>query len=430
MSGLVSLGTNAIGRLLPARFRGAVFYIEEAGGTYGRRHADHEYPDRDIPYAEDLGRKQRVWPMTGYVIGTGFRFLRDALIRACERKGPGSLYHPAIGTVQAVCRTCTWSEQREAGNRCVFTLEFAEAGELLQPTGLPDTAQLLEVAADALGVAAEAAFTAVFDVSNALSYVADFATTDVQATSVALERMRKPAYGYDQSDVSEALESLYDDADHLVDVPPELTRRTAECFEFFSDAAEPYSVGMSMLTFSVEYNSGADYVDVVAPIAPFAAVGSRADVTPAPTVPPGTELPSRAWLARNQAAWQRFAREQALREVGYLTPAMNFSSYDDADRVMTAMTEAFDSAENAAADAGNDEVYIALIDLRGACMADIMSRRGSLTPLVNYRMPRMSNAITMAWRFYQNANRNEELVEMTNCYTPAFMPMAGKIKVS
>ena len=140
MSGFIGLATAAYGRLLPARFRGAVFYVDDAGGSYGRRFADHEYPDRDTPYAEDLGRAQRVWSITGYVIGPNFRFLRNALLRACERKGPGTLYHPAIGSVQAVCRNVRWSEQREAGLRSTFTLEFAEPGELLEPAGMPDTA--------------------------------------------------------------------------------------------------------------------------------------------------------------------------------------------------------------------------------------------------------------------------------------------------
>jgi prophage DNA circulation protein len=436
VSGFIGLANNIGGKLLPGRFRGAVFYAESAGGTNGYRYVDHVYPDRDIPYAEPLGRAQRTWSITAYVIGPGFRFLRDALVRACERKGPGTLFHPAIGVVQAVCRSVQWNEARDAGNYCTFTLEFAEPGELLQPSGFPDTAQLLEIAADALGVAAETAFVAKFNVEDALSYVGDFAATDVQATSVALERMRKPEYGADQSEVSEALESLYDDAYGLVHQPPELCTRTASCFEHFSDASDAHAAGLSMLTFATEYNSGSDYVDVVAPISPFAAGGSRAssnpadNVTPPPPVPPGTEYPSRVWLLRNQGSWQRFAREQALREFGYLCPALRITSQTQADEVLEAMTAAFDNAETAAADAGEDDVYIALIDLRGACMQDIYARRSTLAPMVDYRLPRSTNAIVMAWRFYQDCNRDLEIVAETNTYTPAFPPMRGTIRAS
>jgi prophage DNA circulation protein len=432
MSGLMGLGTNVYGKLLPARFRGVAFYVDDAGGSGGGRYADHEYPDRDTPYAEPLGRKQRVWPITGYTIGAAFRFQRDALIRACEKKGPGTLFHPAIGTVQAVCRTISWREQRVAGGRCEFTLEFAEPGELLQPSGAPDTAQLLEVAADALGAAAEAAFTLVFNVEDALSYVGDFAATDVQGCSVALERMRKPEYGVDQAPVTEALESLYDDAYGLVHQPPTLAQRTAECFGHFSEAGDAHAVGLSMLTFATEYSAAVDYVDVVAPISPFAAGGSRAgtDISPPPPSPPGTEYPSRVWLIRNQGAWERFAREQALREFGYLTPALRIESQAQADEVLAAATAAFDAAETAAADAGEDDVYLALIDLRGACMADIYARRGALVPMVAYQMPRTTNAITMAFRFYQDRNRDLELVAETHCYTPAYMPIRGTIKAS
>lgn len=430
MSGLIALGVTVMGRLLPARFRGARFYVDSAGGTYGRRFADHQYPGRDKPFAEDLGREQRVWQITGYTIGPTFRIQRDMLLKACERKGPGTLFHPAIGPVQAVCRRVQWNEARDAGLYCTFTLEFAEPGELAAPVSEAGTAQAIESAADALGEAASAAFESVFDVTNALSYVADFAGFDVQGVAVLLERMRKPLAGLDQSGITEALSSLYDTAHQLVHAPADLVAATADCFAQFSGAGDAVTAGLSMLTMATDYVSGQDEVDVVPPISTVgSAVSGMAAASPRAADPPGTEYSSSAQLTRNQGAWQRFVREQALREVGYLTPGMDIASYHQAERIMEAMQVAFDGAETAAADAGNDQVYIALIDLRGACMADIMARRGSLKPLVAYHMPRTTNAITMAWRFYHDANRDLELVDMVNAYTPAFMPIRGTIKV-
>lgn len=41
-------------RLRPARFRGKTFNVDESSRTGGRRGLTHEFPDRDIPFREDL----------------------------------------------------------------------------------------------------------------------------------------------------------------------------------------------------------------------------------------------------------------------------------------------------------------------------------------------------------------------------------------
>jgi prophage DNA circulation protein len=43
----------------PASFRGVIFHVETGGKSSGRRTVTHEYPKRDDPYAEDMGRVAR-----------------------------------------------------------------------------------------------------------------------------------------------------------------------------------------------------------------------------------------------------------------------------------------------------------------------------------------------------------------------------------
>ena len=56
-------------RLLPASFRGARFFVATDTRQGGRRLAVHEYPLRDIPYAEDLGRKARTYAIEAVLVG-------------------------------------------------------------------------------------------------------------------------------------------------------------------------------------------------------------------------------------------------------------------------------------------------------------------------------------------------------------------------
>ena len=42
---------------MPAKFRNARFHVESAVRESGRRIVSHEFPKRDVPYAEDMGRR-------------------------------------------------------------------------------------------------------------------------------------------------------------------------------------------------------------------------------------------------------------------------------------------------------------------------------------------------------------------------------------
>src|SRR5215471_8324607 len=91
--------------LLPASFRGAMFHVDSGSKESGRRIVVHEFPKRDIPYAEDMGRRSMEFSVRGYCITfpvdtsvdlymRDYRLSRDALITALEMEGPGPLQLP------------------------------------------------------------------------------------------------------------------------------------------------------------------------------------------------------------------------------------------------------------------------------------------------------------------------------------------------
>jgi prophage DNA circulation protein len=114
--------------LVPASFRGAVFHVETGSHATGRRVALHEYPKRDTPYAEDMGRRAKRFRIEGYVIGPNYKTGRDALMQACEQEGGGALIHPTMGTLQVICEAINTTETREWGGYCIFDLSFVEVG--------------------------------------------------------------------------------------------------------------------------------------------------------------------------------------------------------------------------------------------------------------------------------------------------------------
>jgi prophage DNA circulation protein len=121
----------------PASFRGVIFHVESGGLTSGRRTVIHEYPKRNKPYAEDMGRHAIRWQFSGYLIYRPSNPLydyvsqRDQLILALAADDVGMLVHPvfAPGGVSAMCERYTSTETRERGGFTQFEMAFVEAGE-------------------------------------------------------------------------------------------------------------------------------------------------------------------------------------------------------------------------------------------------------------------------------------------------------------
>jgi prophage DNA circulation protein len=120
--------------LVPASFRGAVFHVETSSRGSGRRTVVHEYPKRNIPYAEDMGRSAVRWQFSGYLIlrdkgirGNLLSQISD-LINALEADDAGVLIHPTLGEMLVLCERYSYSDKRTAGGYVEFDMQFVEAG--------------------------------------------------------------------------------------------------------------------------------------------------------------------------------------------------------------------------------------------------------------------------------------------------------------
>ena len=397
-------------RLRPASFRGVSFYVDSGSGAGGRRGPDHEYPGRDTPYAEDLGRKQHVWNFNAYLIGDNYAARRDQLARVCDQKGSGELIHPTYGAVEVVCRSWSYTEERERGRYCTFQLEFHEAGQLQEPSDAQDADAAVGSAADPVGTSATQSFLGSFSTEGGGAWLTSAAATDIEALAQTLEQLRFPAATQPQSQLGQALDYLTDNAGALAADPPALAGRTDQAFQYFTEAGEAQPVVTAMLRFVNPEETAA------------AALAMRAAHT-------GVDLPYVIRRAQNRASFENFTHRLALREIGYAVTGLDLDNYDEAWRVLDAITDAFRRIEDAAADAGDDDEFIALISLRAAITRMVKARAAALTPLVTYYVLGGSpaNALTLAWRLYQDTGRDLELVARVKARNPAFLPMSGRV---
>ena len=140
-------------------FRGTRFRLDSYSTELGRRADVREYPLRNIPQAEDLGRRARRFSFTAYIVGDDWESGRDALLNACEADGPGTLVHPFHGEHLVVCERCVVSESRSGGHRyCAFELAFVEAGSFETPSYQRDPGYELLAQAEAGYTASAGAF--------------------------------------------------------------------------------------------------------------------------------------------------------------------------------------------------------------------------------------------------------------------------------
>ena len=170
--------------LRTASFRGVIFYVAEGSLTAGRRLARHEYPQRDVPWLEDMGKRAREYKIDAYVIGDDYMRERDDLLNAIEAPGAGALVHPWHGSKTVTVSECSLTESTQYGGMAKFAITFVEAGERQAPDEEVDTEALLDARYDEC----DAAFAADFDESFSIDGLPDFAVDDaLDAVNSVLE---------------------------------------------------------------------------------------------------------------------------------------------------------------------------------------------------------------------------------------------------
>jgi prophage DNA circulation protein len=158
------------------RFRSAAFHYEETGLSGGRRVAKHLFAKRDTAEGEDMGRQDRSFTLAVFIVSSDFATytgLKNALIDACETKGPGTLIHPTMGTMTVWCEGFSVSESTDEMGRCNFQLKFWDPGAKNFTAGAlaPNQAVAVDSAASSLSSASLSAFAAVFSTLDTIAAV-------------------------------------------------------------------------------------------------------------------------------------------------------------------------------------------------------------------------------------------------------------------
>lgn len=380
-------------KLQPASFRGVPFEVESDGMEAGRRTQVHEYPKRDKPYAEDLGRATRKVTLTAFVIGPEYMAARDKLLGALEEEGPGTLVHPWYGSLQVSVESVQVRHHRADGGYCSFDLGFVEAGELTFPTASSSTAGQVRMAADDLSTASLGDFASVFNVGGLPDFVADGALAELTSVLGTVQ----DGLRFVSPDIGGLTGAVLGELTSLVSVPSMLGSRLLGLFDgLVSFEDTPSRQGQVFR----------------------ALLNTRQSPSLAAT-PVSGATPSRLAQARNTAAVRALVRQLLLVQAAGTASLMPLPVYDDAIRQRNRLTADLE-AESLTA---SDTLFPALTDLRVKVWRDMTARSRDSARLGTVTPAEVMPAVALAYDLYEEAGRDEEIVARNRIAHPGFLPV-------
>lgn len=392
-----------------ASFRGVEFRIRSAAAALGRRNVVHEYPGRDEPYVEDMGRKAREFTFEAFVIGADYLRWRDQLEEACEKEGPGELVHPTRGRMHVAVQDCRPTENIEAGGMASYSLTFIESGGNLNPAVRVDTSAAVGIAGDNAIDASAKDFSKAFKVDG----MPDFINNDaVVAINGALDRIHAAANGMlpDMRILSAFNASsggILGKLTQIMRLPTDLASGvTGQIAGLRGLGMSPKSAFTSLSTL-FDFGKGSQ-TGVYVPAA-------------------ASATPARIQQVTNRAAVQALVRRTALVEAAKASSVVEYASREDAIAVRDNLATRLEAEAEAVATP--DPVYFALTDLRVAVVNDIQTRAADLARLVQYTPRATVPAIVLAYQIYEDPGRADEITARNKVRHPGFVPGGRPLEV-
>ncbi|MBB6153843.1 prophage DNA circulation protein [Pseudomonas sp. JAI115] len=404
-------------RLLPASFRGVGFWIDQAKTPVGRKGQLHEYPQRDLPYFEDLGQQARTHDITAFIIGADCLEQRDKLLKALEA-GSGELVHPWLGRLQVKVGECDMTHTRQDGGLVTFSLKFYPDRPLPFPTATVSTQKVLLAKADTLLGSAVARF--------------EQAMTLIKAARIGIANLRNSLTGVYEV-IKEQLKPLieqYKQITELVKAVKELPKEVAAEFKgLLGDIKE-------LKAFAKE-----GYRGVIADVSQQLEAIRKAD---APKITTGKDTNAAAQTMADLVQDTMLVKvAQWVASMPVATPAVKLSSTPSvahqADQPVTrqevpvteemkALQKAVGVAIDPMLDKADPKHHQAINDVKEALIAHLKAVASSGVRQVTKSFQESLPALVVAYKQFADATRVTQVTQSNAMNHPGFSP--NDVKVS
>ena len=394
-------------QLRRASFRGVPFEVTSSNLSIGRRTQTFEYPQRDDPFTEDMGRSKRTIRITAFVVGYDYIARMKRLIAACEKPGSGRLIHPWLGSME-VTPTDLSAPVFESNRVASVSLTFVESGKLQYPNALLDVGAKCLSAAQLLVNAEFDEFVKTFDLSGAQDFVKEAVGLDLQGI-LNSETVQSVC---DAFDLADELATLSHDVITLAEGGADaLFNRVLDTYglQGFASTVHAWtdvSHRFRSLTQSSELNSAKPQ-----------AVASRTTSERIEKANAAGQAMIRGLSVANMVV--------AASEIGTSNDRLDASTpvqtapYDDLIAVRNEILEAIDEES---LKVSSDPIYEALCESRSAVYETITQRAENQARLVSFKPSSVQPALVLAYDYYGDASREAEIVGRNKIRHSGFVP--------
>lgn len=436
--------------LQDASWMGIPFVLTETEPTDGRRVVVHEYPKRDMPYVEDLGRANQVIPIKGYLCGDDVYEQRDAFKKACATTiNLGTLVHPSLGSIPDVALlSCSFGEAVEDGRMVTLSLVFMRS----LPPVYPGATELDQAAAKAgLNMKTSAfqdfvksAKSVIGKIAGVVGTITRFAGLALAAVSIARSVMSAVA-GIGRNLPASQSTGRYS-GNLTTDNPAFAGIPTSPTASYIQAAT---TAGIAALTANRVLTQAANAAMIAAATTPITdqsfvnSVFASTEQARASIIDPADQIralvplcsfqPSPAISGTSginvginlmQTATAALCRRAALTSLALGCSDYQPKSSTATQAVIDQVGPLFDAEITYAADNGDLNSYRNLRELRTAVLSDLEIRGSQLPALITITRPISQPSLAVAWSLYQDANRSDDLITRANPRNPLFMPIS------
>jgi len=409
-------------QMLPASFRGVSFLIPQASVPVGMKVQLHEFPQRDEPYAEQMGKQAQVHRLVCWIIGDDCFERRDKFMEAVQTPGAGELVHPWLGRMQVKAGEAELTHDFKQGGMAAFAVTFYPDIPLKFPTAKVNTQQQVVKASDSLLDSALARYKSAME--------------KVDQARLGLARLRNSLSGVytviqqQFSTIIGAFTNLTGFVQSLMNAPDSLSSLFSSYFSEFSvddylgdDSGSSYRNSVATATQQTEAVASINTVSDSGGVDAAAASQATANLVQDALLVQVALIISEMPVASQPVSTVTVSsvEQQAVQPI--VRPEVPVA--DDVIELRDNLNEAIFQA-SLKADA---EHYQVLNTLRQTIVKHLTAVAESGVRLVEITPPETLSALVLAYRRFGDATRESEVVQRNRLRHPGFVP-ARPIKVA
>lgn len=409
-------------QMLPASFRGISFLIPQASVPVGMKVQLHEFPQRDEPYAEQMGKQAQVHRLVCWIIGDDCFERRDKFMEAVQTPGAGELVHPWLGRMQVKAGEAELTHDFKQGGMAAFAVTFYPDIPLKFPTAKVNTQQQVVKASDSLLDSALARYKS--------------AMAKVDQARLGLARLRNSLSGVytviqqQFSTIIGAFTNLTGFVQSLMNAPDSLSSLFSSYFSEFSvddylgdDSGSSYRNSVATATQQSEAVASINTVSDSGGVDAAAASQATANLVQDALLVQVALIISEMPVASQPVSTATVAsvEQQAVQPI--VRPEVPVA--DDVIELRDNLNEAIFQASLKA----DPEHYMVLNTLRQTIVKHLTAVAESGVPLVEITPPETLSALVLAYRRFGDATRESEVVQRNRLRHPGFVP-ARPIKIA